>query len=597
MIFRYSKDIQIDDIQIDDIQIDDIQIIFRCGFTRFLPFLLLLVSPNAQEDDDGLSKSVHFLMLPQVNPACLNLEAETRMKSLQQVIEIGRICRERRNLSLKNPISKVIVVSANRQILSGLSDLTNYLKDELNMRDLEVTTDEEDWCVLHADLNLKLLGRKLGKSLKSVRSQVQSWSHAEIQACLTSGKVTLNGFEIVKDELVIAREFKGDKDTFEADVTYDGDVMVILDCREDHELQQQGVTREFINRVQKLRKKAGLLLQDKIHVYVDEPSTTSKPISAALAAFQPMIVAALGGVLPSPVEWKPAHAVVIISEACDFADSRMTITLTVPAISFASTTSSSCRLWQRVSPDPAFVSDVQTYVATMDYHEVKLELLRSKTMSLVLNAQNVELTLGQHLFLTPESHQQHVASELKQEQEPQAEKPAKKDLKTNLPLFASLDIRVGEITKVWHHPDSEKLFCEEIDVGEEAPKPIASGLRHFYTTEEMANRKVLVLCNLKPAKLGGFKSHGMVLCASNAAHDQVELIEPPAGAKVGERVFIATESGEPASAAQVKKQKIWERASVDFCTSGEKVAMYKDQVIQTSAGPCLAKSLTNVHIS
>lgn len=280
----------------------------------------------------------------------------------------------------------------------------------------------------------------------------------------------------------------------------------------------------------------------------------------------------------------------------------MTIFLTVPAISFARTTSS---IWRQVSTDPVFVSDVQTYVATFEYAQLKQQLLQSNSMSLVLNNQKVELNLGQHLFLTPDAHQKQeaaIASSSKpaaKKEKTKAEKPAKDQTKTDMTanLFASLDIRVGQITKVWHHPDSEKLFCEEIDVGEEAPKPIASGLRHFYTTEQMENHKVLVLCNLKPAKLGGFKSHGMVLCASNAAHDQVEFIEPPADAKIGERVFIATESGEPASAAQMKKQKIWEKASVDLKTSGDKVAMYRDQVIQTSAGPCRAKTLTHVHIA
>ncbi len=67
--------------------------------------------------------------------------------------------------------------------------------------------------------------------------------------------------------------------------------------------------------------------------------------------------------------------------------------------------------------------------------------------------------------------------------------------------------------KVWHHPDADKLFCEEIDVGEESPRQIASGLRQHYSLEEMQDRKVLVVCNLKPAKIVGFESNGMVLAA------------------------------------------------------------------------------------
>ncbi|GLD95999.1 hypothetical protein PINS_up004677 [Pythium insidiosum] len=207
----------------------------------------------------------------------------------------------------------------------------------------------------------------------------------------------------------------------------------------------------------------------------------------------------------------------------------------------------------------------------------------------------VEVAIGDILFNKVLSDE-----ELKKQEEAAKAKAAPKPVKAEkaaIPLFASLDIRVGVISKVWAHPESEKLYCEEIDIGEEEPVQIASGLRAFYSLEEMQNRKVLVLLNLKPAKLAGFKSHGMVLCASNEAHDRIEFIEPPADAKAGERVFIDTESGEPLSAAQLKKQKVWEKASVDLLTNAEGVAMYKGNEIKTSAGVCRAKSLVNVHIS
>ncbi|KAL4147165.1 hypothetical protein PRNP1_010921 [Phytophthora ramorum] len=114
----------------------------------------------------------------------------------------------------------------------------------------------------------------------------------------------------------------------------------------------------------------------------------------------------------------------------------------------------------------------------------------------------------------------------------------------------------------------------------------------------MEKRKVLVLLNLKPAKLGGFKSHGMVLCACDEAHENVQFVEPPADAVVGERVTIASEaSGEPLSAAQMKKQKALEKISPDFLTDTKCVATYKGEQIMTSAGPCRVKSLVKAFIS
>ena len=67
---------------------------------------------------------------------------------------------------------------------------------------------------------------------------------------------------------------------------------------------------------------------------------------------------------------------------------------------------------------------------------------------------------------------------------------------------------------MWNHESADKLFCEQIDVGEETgPREIASGLRQHYTLEDMQDREVLVVCNLKAAKIVGFVSNGMVLAA------------------------------------------------------------------------------------
>jgi aminoacyl tRNA synthase complex-interacting multifunctional protein 1 len=66
------------------------------------------------------------------------------------------------------------------------------------------------------------------------------------------------------------------------------------------------------------------------------------------------------------------------------------------------------------------------------------------------------------------------------------------------PDICKLEFKVGRITKVWAHPDADKLYCEEIDCGEEGgPRQIASGLRHHYSEEDMLGKKVLVVANLK----------------------------------------------------------------------------------------------------
>lgn len=80
---------------------------------------------------------------------------------------------------------------------------------------------------------------------------------------------------------------------------------------------------------------------------------------------------------------------------------------------------------------------------------------------------------------------------------------------------ARLDIRVGKIVEVKKHPDADSLYVEKVDLGEpNGPRTIVSGLVDFVPLNEMENRMVVILANLKPANLRGISSHGMVLCAS-----------------------------------------------------------------------------------
>ncbi|XP_068317687.1 probable methionine--tRNA ligase isoform X2 [Pyrus communis] len=156
--------------------------------------------------------------------------------------------------------------------------------------------------------------------------------------------------------------------------------------------------------------------------------------------------------------------------------------------------------------------------------------------------------------------------------------------------ISRLDIRVGLITKAQKHPDADSLYVEDIDVGEGQTRTVVSGLVKYIPLEKMQNRKVCVLCNLKPANMRGIKSEAMVLAASNSEHTTVELVEPPEGAQVGERVTFPGFVGEPDEILNPKK-KVWETLQVDLHTNTELVACYKDIPLTTSAGVCTVSSI------
>lgn len=166
-----------------------------------------------------------------------------------------------------------------------------------------------------------------------------------------------------------------------------------------------------------------------------------------------------------------------------------------------------------------------------------------------------------------------------------------------------LDIRVGKILKAWKHPEADSLYVEEVDVGEEAgPRTICSGLVKYVPEEELQDRFVVVLANLKPRNMRGVKSNGMLLATSDAGKERVELLSPPDGAAPGDRVWFGDEEGGASQGAaltpnQVAKKKVWEAIQPQLRCSAEGTAMFGDRPMRVGAGPITSKTIMGGTIS
>ncbi|XP_025788855.1 aminoacyl tRNA synthase complex-interacting multifunctional protein 1-like [Puma concolor] len=153
-----------------------------------------------------------------------------------------------------------------------------------------------------------------------------------------------------------------------------------------------------------------------------------------------------------------------------------------------------------------------------------------------------------------------------------------------------LDLGVGCIITARKHPDADSLHVEEVDVGETAPRTVVSGLVNHVPLEQM-QRMVILLCNLKPAKMGGVISQAMVMCASSP--EKVEILAPPTGSVPGDTIVFDAFPGEPDKELNPKK-KIWEQIQPDLCTNDECVATYKGVPFGVKGkGVCRAQTMTN----
>lgn len=178
-------------------------------------------------------------------------------------------------------------------------------------------------------------------------------------------------------------------------------------------------------------------------------------------------------------------------------------------------------------------------------------------------------------------------------------KSSTKQKSNHPPTIGSLDIRVGKIIEISRHPDADKLYVEKIDVGEDVPRTIVSGLVDYIPIYELHKRLVLVVCNLPERKMRGITSEGMVLASSVVDGEQIKvsLIDPPSGSKVGERLQFNVEDQIDPKISSKKLEKIMKKCKVN--EDGVAVFINDDNHeihFKTSNGVCTS-SLKNSQIS
>ncbi|CAB3226702.1 unnamed protein product [Arctia plantaginis] len=157
-----------------------------------------------------------------------------------------------------------------------------------------------------------------------------------------------------------------------------------------------------------------------------------------------------------------------------------------------------------------------------------------------------------------------------------------------------LDFRIGKIIDINKHPDADSLYVEQVDCGEDKARTVVSGLVKFIPMEELKNKMVVILCNLKPVKMRGITSEAMVMCASSP--EKIEVLEPPAAAVPGDLVHCEGFPREPESVLNPKK-KIFEACAPDLMTNNDKVACYKGSpLVVPGKGHLLAPTLKGVNI-
>ena len=294
---------------------------------------------NAKRDELGKAESVHYCMLPSVNEARYDPAVVSAMGLLQNAVELGRRARDGK-ISMKTPVKSVVVVCADADALAQLKHLEPYVLDELNSWSLQLTSDVDTWCSLTALPKLPVLAKRLGKRVKLVTDAIKRLDSAQLRLFLKLGSLTVavdDGGEPVTigpDELIVKTQFAGDESQYSAQTLTDGSLTVAVETTQDDQVRMQGIAREVVNRVNKLRKKAKLQLCDQVDVFYCDAQPAGLATEAALAANQAMLDKAK--IHPLPLALKGKQRSLARDDAeCPYGATSLSVELCRPSASLS----------------------------------------------------------------------------------------------------------------------------------------------------------------------------------------------------------------------------------------------------------------------
>jgi isoleucyl-tRNA synthetase len=225
----------------------------------------LVVDVGLAVGPDG--DSIHLQRYPEVDERLRDLELERQVEVARRVVGLGMALRERERIGVRRPLRSLTVASTNAEARAALQRFAADILGELNVKQLDVVEDDSALVAITAKANFKVLGKKLGKQMKAVAEKVEQLDAPTLRGVLAGGSLEIEGHVLAGDDLLIRREPLAGRVA-----QTEGDLTVVLDANVDEALEHEGLARELINRIQNLRKEAGLEVSDRIALTVVCPA-------------------------------------------------------------------------------------------------------------------------------------------------------------------------------------------------------------------------------------------------------------------------------------------------------------------------------------
>ena len=211
--------------------------------------------------------SVHLSDFPKYDPKIIDIDLEERMEIAQRVCSLVLGLRKKEKIKVRQPLQKIMVPAINEKFKKQLKSVEKLILSELNVKELEVLSSDSNVIKKKVKPNFKSIGPKYGKQMKAISAMINKWGDDEISNLEYSQKWV----GVVNDQEV--ELLFSDFEIQTADVTgflvaTENEITVALDVQITDELINEGIARDFVNRIQNLRKEYGFNVTDRINIRI-----------------------------------------------------------------------------------------------------------------------------------------------------------------------------------------------------------------------------------------------------------------------------------------------------------------------------------------
>lgn len=213
------------------------------------------------------AESVHLTDFPIADESLIDQDLVEKTHLAQNITSMVFSLRKKENVKVRQPLQKVLIPVLDKKTEEQILAVAELIKQEVNVKELQLINAEEASHLIVKQIkpNFKTLGSRLGKDMKAVGSEITNLSAEQISSLEKEGSIEIQGYEITTADVEIST-----KDIPGWTVTSDGKTTVALDLKMTDELKSEGIAREFINRIQNLRKEKDFELTDRISIVLEE---------------------------------------------------------------------------------------------------------------------------------------------------------------------------------------------------------------------------------------------------------------------------------------------------------------------------------------